>query len=151
MTTRRQNQIDRECWTGQRTADLNPDQLAAAKLAGYEPGPDQHIVGRDPRTMSPDQLIAMGRQRMSASLTIRTFCLDCCGGSPHEVRLCPATTCPNWDRRMGSDPWRTPASETKRQASRERMLKLRAARTNPVNHTEPNTQTSKTPTAVAKP
>ena len=35
---------------------------------------------------------------------IRKYCLDCCLGSPHEVRLCPAVDCPLHSRRFGRRP-----------------------------------------------
>lgn len=35
---------------------------------------------------------------------IRAKCLDCCAGSAHEVRLCPATKCPAWYHRFGRPP-----------------------------------------------
>ena len=38
---------------------------------------------------------------------IRAKCLDCCGGSSHEVALCGSGNCPNRPFRFGRDP--TPA------------------------------------------
>ena len=39
--------------------------------------------------------------------TIRLHCLDCSGGSSHEVNLCPCeTTCLLWPFRSGHDPRR---------------------------------------------
>ena len=35
---------------------------------------------------------------------IRAKCLDCCAGSPHEVRLCPCEDCPIYPYRMGRRP-----------------------------------------------
>ena len=32
---------------------------------------------------------------------VRYRCLDCCAGSPHEVRLCPSSGCALWPFRMG--------------------------------------------------
>ena len=37
---------------------------------------------------------------------IREKCLDCSGGQPKEVRLCPVTDCPLWPYRMGKNPRR---------------------------------------------
>ena len=37
---------------------------------------------------------------------IRAKCLDCSGGHPKEVRLCPVTDCPLWPYRMGKNPQR---------------------------------------------
>lgn len=36
--------------------------------------------------------------------SIRAHCLDCCGGSPQEVRLCPVEKCPLYPYRMGRRP-----------------------------------------------
>ncbi len=38
--------------------------------------------------------------------SIRAHCLDCCGGSPQEVRLCPVEKCPLYPYRMGRRPQR---------------------------------------------
>ena len=35
---------------------------------------------------------------------IRAKCLDCCCGSPSEVRLCPCTDCQLYPYRMGRNP-----------------------------------------------
>ena len=35
---------------------------------------------------------------------IREHCLDCCGGSPKEVRFCTSTGCSLWLLRFGSKP-----------------------------------------------
>jgi hypothetical protein len=35
---------------------------------------------------------------------IRRHCLSCCGGSAHEVSLCPSTSCPLWTYRFGRKP-----------------------------------------------
>jgi hypothetical protein len=58
--------LQRERWIGKQAADLDGEQIAAARIAGYEPGPDGTMTGRDPRRMLPDELEAMGHQRMSA-------------------------------------------------------------------------------------
>jgi hypothetical protein len=79
------------------------------------------MVGRDPREMTPAELEAMGHARMSKGAMIRARCLDCCAGSPHEVRLCVAVACPSWPRRMGGpDPWRPKPSAARLEALRER-------------------------------
>lgn len=119
-----------ERWTGKRAADFTDDDRKQAHAAGYEPGPDGYMVGRDPRQMTVAEIEAIGHARMSAPDTIRAKCLDCCAGSPNEVRLCPAITCPSWPRRMGSDPWRQPASEAKREAARATAARMHAARRN---------------------
>lgn len=35
---------------------------------------------------------------------VREHCLDCCGGSPKEVKYCALTDCPIWDYRFGCKP-----------------------------------------------
>lgn len=37
---------------------------------------------------------------------IRAKCLDCCCGSPHEVKLCSAKDCSLYTYRLGKDPSR---------------------------------------------
>ena len=126
VLTRRERERSRECWTGCRAAELSGAQLTAAKAAGYEPGPDGWLVGRDPRAMSAADFAVMGHERMSPIEAIRAKCLDCCAGSPHEVRLCVATSCPSWPFRTGSNPYRT-VSEGRREQGR-RLAAQRAAR-----------------------
>ena len=41
--------------------------------------------------------------RITRGKAIRLKCLDCCGGNNAEVRRCPATGCPLWRYRMGSE------------------------------------------------
>src|SRR5215472_17095447 len=48
------------------------------------------LEGRDPRAMSPDELVAMGHAPMSPLRAIRAHCLDCCAGSAQEVANCMA-------------------------------------------------------------
>jgi hypothetical protein len=119
VMTRRQHEQLRERWTGLRAVDLNTEQLAEASVAGYEPGPDGYMVGRDPRAMSLAELEAVGHARLSPTEAIRAKCLDCCAGSPHEVRLCVATLCPSWPFRTGSNPWRAGKTEAQLEAARK--------------------------------
>ena len=35
---------------------------------------------------------------------VRAKCLDCTGGSAHEVKLCPSYHCPLWSYRLGKRP-----------------------------------------------
>ena len=72
---------------------------------------DGHGVGRDPRNMTPDELMSLGHVRMSAQQALRLRCIDCSGASAAEVRLCTHVQCPAWPFRMGQSPWRPPASE----------------------------------------
>lgn len=83
-------------------------------------------VGRDPRTMSQDELREVGHVPMSPLEALRQRCLDCCAGSPGEVRLCVSVECPAWPFRMGKNPWRAPPSEARKEAGR--ALAARRAR-----------------------
>jgi hypothetical protein len=122
----------RECWSGKKPAG----DEAKAKTAGYEPGSDGYYVGRDPRRMTSVELEAMGHTRLSPIDAIRAKCLDCCGGSPSEVRLCVAVTCPNWPFRTGKNPWRAPPSEAQREAGRRLGARINSAAANPSNALE---------------
>ena len=79
---------------------------------------DGHDVGRDPRGMTADELAAAGHLRMNAQKALRLRCIDCSGASAAEVRLCTLVQCPAWPFRMGSSPWRPPASEAQREQGR---------------------------------
>jgi hypothetical protein len=96
---------------------------------GLEDGTEGRI-GRDPRTMGQEELRALGHEPMPVLSAIRAHCLDCCGGSPSEVRMCTAVRCPSWPFRMGTNPWRAPMSEEQRAAA---ALRLRQRRENPPN------------------
>jgi hypothetical protein len=76
-------------------------------------------VGRDPRTMTQDELQALGHRSMSILQALRARCVDCCGGSTAEVRRCVSVNCPAWPFRMGFNPWRE-----RRQLSPERKAQL---------------------------
>ncbi len=90
---------------------MNPAQKALLeKRDGWD-------VGRDPRQVSRDELIAAGHQPMSPLKALRARCIDCCADQPGEVRLCTAVTCPSWPYRMGANPWRE-VSEGRRKAGR---------------------------------
>ena len=86
-----------------------------------------YLEGRDPRTMSRDELAAMGHRPMSPLRAIRAHCLDCCAGSAQEVAKCMALRCPSWPFRMGSNPYREPPSAEERQAMQERGRRLAEA------------------------
>ena len=85
-------------------------------------------AGRDPRKMTQDELRKAGHEPMSPLQALRARCLDCCAQQPKDVALCPAVGCPSWPFRMGSDPWRKPASEARREAARRTMAALNARR-----------------------
>jgi hypothetical protein len=85
-----------------------------------------HDVGRDPRRMTGDELVALGHRRMGPLKALRLRCIDCSGGSAPEVRLCTAVQCPAWPFRMGRNPWRAPASDERRARARATMVATRA-------------------------
>ena len=86
-----------------------------------------HDIGRDPRRMTGDELAALGHQRMSPLKALRLRCVDCSAGSDAEVRRCTFVHCPAWPFRMGTNPWRAPASEARRTQSRANMVARRAS------------------------
>jgi hypothetical protein len=75
---------------------------------------DGEDVGRDPRTMTTEDLIRLGHARVSPLRALRLKCLDCLNGSAKEVRLCTAVDCPSWPFRMGKNPWRKPLTGEER-------------------------------------
>jgi hypothetical protein len=87
-------------------------------------------VGRDPRQMTGAELEALGRPRISRGDAIRAKCLDCCCGSPAEVRRCGMLDCALWPFRMGTDPYREAReiSEEQRVAGVERLAAARRQR-----------------------
>jgi hypothetical protein len=85
-------------------------------------------AGRDPREMTREELKAAGHEPMAPLQALRARCLDCCGDQAKEVALCPAVDCPSWPFRMGTDPWRKPASEARRESARQTMTALNARR-----------------------
>ena len=102
-----------------------------AKAPPIKPGLElcgEHPVGRDPRQMTRDELQAAGHDPMSPLQALRARCLDCCNYQEKEVALCPAVDCPSWPFRMGTDPWRKPASEARREAARRTMTRFNARR-----------------------
>jgi hypothetical protein len=52
---------------------------------------------------------------MNPIRAIRQKCIECCGGSHKEVRLCSATTCPLHAMRLGKNPGRHPSKRTEKQ------------------------------------
>src|ERR1700738_1208112 len=104
-------------------------------------------AGRDPRKMTQDELRGAGYEPMNPLQALRARCLDCCAQQPKDVALCPAVGCPSWPFRMGTHPWRKPASEARREAARRTMEALNARRnrggavplaTTPERGTEPS-------------
>lgn len=60
---------------------------------------------------------------MTPIKSIRLFCLEYCGGSSNEVKLCPSTTCPLHPFRLGKNPNVKPReiTEEQRQAIAKRL------------------------------
>ena len=123
--TRRQRERDCEVFTGRKVASLSVAEMEQARRAGYEPD-GEYLIGRDPREMTRAELEAIGHEPMSPLEALRAKCLDC-AGSAHEVRCCVAMACPSWPFRTGKNPWRAPASEAQREASRRNAAKMHAA------------------------
>jgi len=117
-----------------QVASMKPEDAGAqpsAEVRAMKPGLElrgKHSVGRDPRGMTRDELRAAGHEPRSPLQALRTRCLDCCGHQEKEVALCPAVDCPSWPFRMGTDPWRKPASAARREAARRTMTDLNARR-----------------------
>ena len=63
---------------------------------------------------------------------IRAFCVECCGGSSNEVKLCPSVRCALYPFRFGKNPFRAKRELTdeQRAALSERMRKMLDARNN---------------------
>ena len=72
---------------------------------GHELGPDGELIGADPRKLTQADLTALGHTAMAPVKAIRAHCLDFCGGSASEVRMCVSIPCPSWPFRMGKSPW----------------------------------------------
>ena len=83
--------------------------------------------GKDPRKMTAAELEALGHQPMSPGKALRLRCLDCCAGSPAEVRMCSAVACPSWPFRMGKNPWRKvrQASDAQKASLKARLDNIR--------------------------
>ena len=93
-----------------------------------------YLEGRDPQTMSPEELVAMGHKPMSPLKALRATCLDCAAGSAAEAARCMQLRCPSWPFRMGKNPHRNRPSGEQRQAMQERGRRLAKA-----NKTRPST------------
>ncbi len=80
-------------------------------------------VGRDPRTMSPAELIELGHQPTPLLKAIRVNCIGCCMGNVAEVRRCAILSCSLWPYRMGTNPHRATRQMTdeQRRALTERL------------------------------
>ena len=61
------------------------------------------------------------RKHRTPLKVIRLKCVDCSGGQPREVRLCPVEQCPLWPYRMGRRPNHPKALEANQDAQREKQ------------------------------
>ena len=72
------------------------------------PSPDitdgGHLIGRDPRTISEADWLAILPDAQVGMKAIRAKCCDCAGGNMAEVRKCVSVTCALWPLRMGGQP-----------------------------------------------
>jgi hypothetical protein len=93
---------------------------------------DGHVVGRDPREMTPSELKALGHEPMTPLKVIRARCLDCCAGSAAEVRTCTAVHCPSWPYRMATSPFRAPLGEEEKSRRAMQAKKMRLAQSDPI-------------------
>ena len=66
--------------------------------------PTGEKVGKTPEKFGIDRLRQLGHPE-SPIKAIRAKCLDCCAGSPGEVRKCTAIGCALWPMRMGTNPF----------------------------------------------
>ena len=98
--------------------------------------------------MSVDEFDALEHKRMSPLKALRLRCLDCCGGSSPEVRICVAVSCPSWPFRMGTNPYRTKRtlSEEQRAVMAERLARSRSPRPIPQGRgSEVGSESTQTP------
>ena len=108
-----------------------PSNTSPADGPMMKPGLELHqggLAGRDPRKMTQDDLREAGHEPMSPLQAVRAHCLDCCGHQETEVVRCTAVKCPSWPFRLGTNPWRKPPSEARREAARQAMTNLNARR-----------------------
>jgi hypothetical protein len=99
---------------------------------------DGSDVGRDPRKVSREELIAAGHRAISPLKALRLRCLDCCADQPSEVRLCTAVGCANWPFRLGTNPWRKEPTDAQRERARSLLHKRRAGVENQRNERSEN-------------
>ena len=56
--------------------------------------------------LTPEQLTALGHVKKPPMKIIRAFCMDCMGGSQHEIRHCTSVGCSLWPYRFAKNPFR---------------------------------------------
>lgn len=69
---------------------------------------------------------------------IREHCIECCGGSSNEVKLCTAVQCPLYAFRFGKNPYRKSRemSEQEKEVLRDRLANARKQHRNTVGEME---------------
>jgi hypothetical protein len=85
---------------------IDPIRKANTRRPGIEADENGDPVGKDPCQIDQAELRAAGHVRMPVLRTIRAKCLDCCCGSPSDVRACIITSYALWRYRIGSNSWR---------------------------------------------
>lgn len=72
------------------------------------------------------------KKKINPVKAIRAFCVDCCGGSVYEVKLCTAPNCALYPFRLGKNPYRTKREMTEEQRAEaaERLAKARQNKQN---------------------
>jgi hypothetical protein len=105
---------------------IDPIRKANIGQPGIEADEHGDPVGKDPRQIDQTELRAAGHVPLPVLKAIRAKCLDCCCGSPGEVRNCIVTTCPLWPFRMAANPWRSRKVLSSKQ--RERLIAAKKLR-----------------------
>lgn len=68
----------------------------------------------------------MDKEIKSPAKAIRIFCLECCGGSPGEVKQCVSKTCALHAFRFGKNPYtKRIMGQEEKNAAAERLKKAR--------------------------
>lgn len=79
------------------TPSRQPKGLLEAATA---PADAPHLIGKDPRRLTADDMADAGVPIRLAKAAIRAKCLDCCGDNAAEVRKCVSVSCPLWPFRI---------------------------------------------------
>jgi hypothetical protein len=77
-----------------------------------------------------DALRTLGHEPQPVLKAIRAKCLDCSGGIHAEVVDCLVRICPLYPFRLGTNPWRAPPTEAKREAARRIAATRKKGRSN---------------------
>lgn len=86
----------------------------------YYEDSDGVICGKNPNDVTTEDLIELGVESSFRKM-IRKKCVDCCGGSEKEVRLCTAIGCPLWAFRMGNNPLRGKVEKERGKVGKKEM------------------------------